>query len=45
MASRPETRRKKPAWKNPTAGGTRSAACLATCFTWLQAGRPKSPRD
>jgi hypothetical protein len=31
--------------KIPQAGITLSPACLATCLTWLQAGRLKSPRD
>src|SRR5215470_2107652 len=31
--------------KTPRAGITLSPACLATCLTWLQAGRLKSPRD
>jgi hypothetical protein len=31
--------------KFPQAGITLSPACLATYFTWLQAGRLKSPRD
>src|SRR6201991_2888952 len=37
---------KKPAWKNFHKPGSHvSPACLATYFTWLQAGRLKSPRD